>query len=160
MIDRLSALADIVPPRPIPHPVAAPWWQGSWSVVLLIVMLVAVLGAAWAIGRARKPLRGLRTLRRIRAQAMACADAANASRLASAALTCSAAAGVQMAHLPAALRASADTLRFDPGADPGALPEFLHALRTVLRRQVWLEVVGARADSDGHAPAPQSEVRQ
>ena len=158
MIDRLSALADIVPPHPFPPPAAASWWQGPWGVLLVTAMLMAAVGATWVIGRARKPLRGMRALRRIRAQAMVCANAANASRLASAALACSAAAGVPSAVLPAAVRAMADTLRFDPGADPGALPELMDALRTALRRQIWRGMVGARAASEGPAPPPKDEA--
>ena len=158
MIDRLSALADIVPPRPFPPPAVASWWQGPWGVLLFMAMLVVAVGATWVIGRARKPLRGLRALRRVRAQAMVCANAADASRLASAALACSAAAGVASAVLPAAVRAMADTLRFDPGADPGALPKLLHALRTALRWQIWRAMVGARAASAGPAPPPKNEA--
>jgi hypothetical protein len=158
MIDRLSALADIVPPRPFLPPPAAPWWQGPWSVLLVTAMLVAAVGATWVIGRSRKPLRGLCALRRIRAQAMACASAADASCLASAAMACCAAAGVPSAALPATVRAMADTLRFDPGADPGALPELLHALRTALRWQIWRGMAGARAGSEGSAPPPKHEA--
>lgn len=55
MIDRLSALADIVGPRPVPAPPASAWWHGA--------TLELLLGAALAVAcvLALRGARGLRT---------------------------------------------------------------------------------------------------
>lgn len=76
MIDRLAALADIVPPRPVAPPPAVSPWQGGTTWWLAVVVLLAVLAlvvfaagrwARQALRRRRARARLLRTRARLRA---------------------------------------------------------------------------------------------
>ncbi|MBU6441510.1 MAG: DUF4381 family protein [Betaproteobacteria bacterium] len=76
MIDRLAALADIVPPRPVAAPPAVSPWQGGAGWWLAVALLLAVLAfgvyaagrrARQALRRRRARARLLRTLARLRA---------------------------------------------------------------------------------------------
>lgn len=76
MIDRLAALADIVPPRPVaPPPTVTPWQGGAgwWLAAALLLAILAFGGYAagrpvrQALRRRRARARLLRTLARLRA---------------------------------------------------------------------------------------------
>ena len=59
MMDRLAALADILPPLP-PAPLPpAPWWQGPqlWLVLAVALAVCVWMGVGWLRGRAWRRLR-------------------------------------------------------------------------------------------------------
>ena len=143
MIDRLAALADIVPPAPVMPPPPAPWWLGSWGVAFAVAVSLALLGllwAAWRTHRQRRALRALRRLRKTYSNTHLGRDAA--SFAASAALACAQQGGVNIKALPASCRAKLDALRYQkPGPDGGAWQSALLTLTLALRRQAWRRMV-------------------
>lgn len=143
MIDRLAALADIVPPAPAMRPPPPPWWLGPWGMALAVAVSFALLGllwAAWRTHRQRRALRALRRLRRAFPNTHLGHDAASVA--ASAALACAQQGGVNIKALPTSCRARLDALRYQrPGPDDGAWQSVLLDLTLALRRQAWRRMV-------------------
>lgn len=133
MMDRiaaLAALADIVPPTPVPPP-AAPWWLALPVLLGAAVALFATLGAWYALHPRR---RARAALRRLRGAALT-ATAADAGGLALRAAACVRAAGIDRATLAPALRARLDAACFTAAPDAAQLPALIDELDALLRRR-------------------------
>lgn len=156
MIDRIAALADIVPPAPAMPPPPQPWWFGPWGVALAGALLCTALCLIWAVWRTRGQLRALRALRRLRKRSLVSPPAADQIGFAaSAALACAQRGGVEAHDLPAACRAQLDTLRYQrPGLNGADLQPVFSALNAALRDVAWRRVVSRRAPASNAAEAP------
>ena len=143
MIDRLAALADIVPPAPAVPPPPPPWWLGPWGMALAVAVSLALLGLLWAVWRTHRQRRALRALRRLRkTYSNMHLGHDQVSFAASAALVCARQGGVDAKELPTSCRAQLDALRYQrPGPDDGAWQSVLLTLTLALRRQAWRRMV-------------------
>ncbi|MGC8701979.1 MAG: hypothetical protein ACP5RV_03350 [Thiomonas sp.] len=115
-MDRIAALADIVPPAAPPAPPPAAWWQhGAVWLVVLVAALVLVWALLW-----RRRSRGWRALRTAARQALQPQDHPS-----QAALRLAAALRAQLpeASWPPALRQTLDALRFAPQPSAQALQQ-------------------------------------
>jgi hypothetical protein len=138
MMDRLAAIADIVPPTPAVPPPVLPWWQGlgGAALLLLLVLLVCAGGLAWWRSRMqRRALRQLRTLGAVPGRGAA--TTSDLSAQVSAALVCARRGGVDLQHVPQACRRHIDALRYQASPDPAAWPEVIAALTLALRLHAW-----------------------
>ncbi len=111
-MDRVAALADIVPPSPPAAVAVAPWWQHP-AVALVLIVAVALLAAAWA--------RRSRRWRRLRASVRgACRAGGGAVPDRAVALAAALRAALPEADWPQALRGALDRLRYASAAEPQA----------------------------------------
>lgn len=130
-MDRIAALADIIPPAPPPPLPPAAWWQ--LPAVWLAAALVA-LAAAWAL----LWLLRSRIWRRLGGAAAKVvgapgkADAAVSTEDAATALAVHLRAVLPEADWPPALRQTLDALRFAPQSAPDAQAE-LHRLASAIQ---------------------------
>ncbi|OIQ79956.1 hypothetical protein GALL_382950 [mine drainage metagenome] len=164
MIDRIAALADIVPPAPAMPPPPQPWWFGPWGAALAGALLCAALCLFWAVWRTRGQLRALWALRRLQKRSLASPPGADEIGFAvSAALACAQRAGVEAHDLPAACRAQLDALRYQrPGLNGADLQPVFSALNAALRGLAWRRVVPRRAPASSAAdasPGPRAKAR-
>ncbi len=128
MIDRLAALADIVPPQPVTAPPVSAWWLGPWVWVVGGALLLALAAGAprlMAMVSRRAARRRLERLaRRIRGGVAPRDVQDTARRLLAAAHD----AGVHMPGLPAAVRARCDALLYARAPDASLLLALLDDL--------------------------------
>ena len=155
MIDRIAALADIVPPVPAMPPPPHPWWFGPWGAVFAGGLLFAGLCLFWTVWRTHGQLRALWALRRLERSVLARQPGASEAGFAvSAALACAKRGGVKADDLPAACRAHLDALRYQrPSLNGAALQPVFNALIAALRSLAWRRVVSWRAQTSNAADA-------
>ncbi|MHB1669522.1 MAG: hypothetical protein ACYCSR_10000 [Thiomonas sp.] len=153
MIDRLAAIADIVPPMPVAPPPPLPWWQGPWGVALLLALVLLACAGGVAAWRTRAPRRALRRLRALgTARASGAAVAPGLSAQVSAALVCARQGGVDLRHVPRACQQQIDALRYQANLDPAAWPAVIAALARALRQRAWQRAQFWRAVPPGSLP--------
>lgn len=153
MIDRLAALADIVPPAPAVAPPPLPWWSGPWGAALIVGVGLALLGSLWVLWRSRRVFRALVALRRLRRNALKMRPGDESlSFVVSTAVANVRGAGVRIEDLPHTVRNELDALRYQrPGADDPAPAAMFLALRMALRWHAWRQALFWRQP---RAPTP------
>ncbi|MEW6561344.1 MAG: hypothetical protein AB1412_14255 [Pseudomonadota bacterium] len=126
-MDRLAALADILPP-PTPAPLPPlPWWQMPWVAWSLLAVLLLL---TWALLAWRRGKRWRQLCARARAvQGDGVATASAAVELATSVRRC-----WPEAEWPQTLRANFDALRFAPRPDPALLRLVARGVQTAAAR--------------------------